>query len=96
MLPWLAQTQTSDTGGWTITTFVALAGAIISLAAQIRLLAPSHTLERARTLRQAHADFLNAVEPELDEERMRHLRREVARAREAFIVSAKKAMSLPK
>jgi ribosomal protein L29 len=170
VLHWLAQTQTPDTGAWTITTFVALAGAIISLATlvvttwatgqrerakwaretlaeaffdfvdtsytaanattklyrglvgdaapetraadttemerqhsllrhhltKIRLLAPTHTLERAQTLRRAHADFLHAVEPELGEERMRQLRREVARAREEFIVSAKKAMSLPK
>ncbi len=35
VLLWLAQAQATDAGGWTITTIVALVGAIISLATLI-------------------------------------------------------------
>jgi hypothetical protein len=170
VLPWLAQTQAPEAGGWTVTTFIALAGAVISLATlavttwasgqrerakwaretlaeaffdfvdtsytaanattalyrgmfggaapdaraedlgeverqhsllrhhltKIRLLAPATTVERAQALRRAHSDFVAAVGPDLEEDHMRRLREEVARAREGFIASAKKAMSLPR
>lgn len=169
MLVLLAQPPASDADGWTITTFIALAGAVISLATlavttwatgrrerakwaretlaaaffdfvdtsytavsatsrlyrglcggavaeaavaeveverqnslllhhmtKIRLLAPAGTLDRAQALRQRHADFTHAVDAALGEDSFRQLRREVALAREEFIVSAKKAMSLPR
>lgn len=166
----LAQPLASDTGGWNITTFIALAGAVISLATlvvttwatgqrerakwaretlaaaffdfvdtsytaaavasrlyrglrggadeevaaveeaelerqhslllhyltKIRLLAPTGTLEKAQALRQRHSDLAGVVDADLDEDRFRRVRREVAQAREEFIVSAKKAMSLPR
>jgi hypothetical protein len=167
---WLAQTQSSDPSGWTITTFIALAGAVLSLLTlvvttwatgqrerakwaretlaeaffdfvdtsytaasaatkrhsglrssaspetqaadetelarqhsllrhyltRIRLLAPASTLERAQALRRAHSDLERAVAPDVDENRVHQLRREVALAREEFITSAKRAMSLPR
>lgn len=167
---WFAQTQAPDSSGWTITTFIALAGAVLSLVTlvvttwatgqrerakwaretlaeaffdfvdasytaasaasrrhrglridaapetqaadetaleqqhsllrhhltRIRLLAPASTLERAQALRQAHSDLRHAVAADVDEDLIHQLRRDVAHAREDFIVSAKRAMSLPR
>jgi hypothetical protein len=60
---WLAQTQAPDLGGWTITTFIALAGAVISLATLVVTTWAAGQRERAKwareTLAQAFFDFVD-------------------------------------
>jgi|tagenome__1003787_1003787.scaffolds.fasta_scaffold20014897_2 hypothetical protein len=63
---------------------------------RIRLLAPSRTLQKAQSVRQAHSDLQHALAPDLDQERYHELIMHVARKREELIGSAKRAMGLPR
>lgn len=64
MILWLAQIQAPDAGEWTITTFIALAGAVISLATLIVTTVSSSKREDRKwardALSQAFYDFTDA------------------------------------
>lgn len=60
------------------------------------MLAPSRTLQKAQSVRQAHSNLHHALVPDLDQERYHELIRHVAREREELIGSAKRTMGLPR